>query len=214
MIVCHAPTVTLVVEGLVDQAVLNRVLADCGVEADRIFGGNGKAWIRKHLKAYNKAAAFHPWLIVVDLDDEHDCAPLLRSEWLPRPASKMLFRVAVREIESWILADRKRLARFLKVAEAAVPSNPDSLPDPKQAMAQLASASKNRRIREDMAPRPGSGRVVGPGYSGRLIEFVRRHWLPDAAAQSSDSLLRCIQSVRSVTVEQTQTSKRSAGGET
>lgn len=206
-------TLTLVVEGLVDQAVMNRLLLVCRVPVDRIYGGYGKGWIRKHLPAYNQAARHHPWLVVVDLDNDHECAPFLLSEWLPQPAPKMLFRVAVREIESWLLADRKRIAKFLKVPATALPSDPDSLPDPKKAMVQLASASKSRRIREDMAPRQGSGRDVGPGYSACLIEFVRKHWLPNTAAQSSDSLLRCIRSVRAIRGADEDGSTHNAGGE-
>ncbi|MEO8481610.1 MAG: hypothetical protein ABI634_05320 [Acidobacteriota bacterium] len=47
-----------------------------------------------------------------------------------------------------------------------------------------------------MLPRAGSGRDVGPGYSGRLIEFVNdveRGWRVDVAAARSRSLQRCLE---------------------
>jgi hypothetical protein len=34
------------------------------------------------------------------------------ADWLPQPAQLMCFRVAVRELESWLLADAEALAAF------------------------------------------------------------------------------------------------------
>jgi hypothetical protein len=110
----------------------------------------------------------------------------------------MCFRVAVREIEAWLLADRERLAAFLGVKSARLPANPEEEPDPKRIIVELAQQSRRREIREDMAPRPGSGRQIGPAYSSRLIEFVSGSggWRPEVAARSSDSLRRCLSCLR------------------
>jgi hypothetical protein len=80
-----------------------------------------------------------------------------------------------------------------------VPGPPETLPDPKRVLIELASRSRRREIREDMVPRLGSGRVVGPAYTSRLIEFVtdrRGGWRPGIAARSADSLARCIRRLR------------------
>ena len=74
----------------------------------------------------------------------------------------------------------------------------DSEADPKQTVVNTAIHSKRRSIREDMVPREGSGRRVGPGYSARLIEFVAdtdKGWRPQVAAEGSESLRRCVQSL-------------------
>ena len=42
-----------------------------------------------------------------------------------------------------------------------------------------------------MVPRPGSGRLVGPAYASRLIEYAEAHWRPEVAGQCTDSLRRC-----------------------
>jgi hypothetical protein len=107
----------------------------------------------------------------------------------------MCFRVVVREVEAWLLADRERLASFLGVPISRVPRDPESVDDPKGQMVALARRSLRRDIREDMVPRPQSRREVGPAYSSRLIEFaddVVDGWRPLVAAKSSDSLHRCI----------------------
>src|SRR5688500_2451144 len=101
----------------------------------------------------------------------------------------------VREVEAWLLADQDHLAAFLGVARSRVPANPEGLADPKRAMVDLARRSRRRDIQEDMVPRPNSGRIVGPGYTARMIEFITDRqggWRPDVAAGSSDSLRRCL----------------------
>jgi len=131
----------------------------------------------------------------VDLNHEVGCAPDLRLQWLPAPARFMCFRVAVRETEAWLLADRERIARFLGVAIARVPRDPEALDDPKQTVVNLASRSRRRAIREEMVARPGSRRAVGPAYTSRLIEFATdpsAGWRPAVAAGNSDSLSSCL----------------------
>jgi hypothetical protein len=103
----------------------------------------------------------------------------------------MCFRIAVRTIEAWLLADNQSIARFLSVAVSHVPSFPEMLDDPKQFMVDLAQRSRRRDIRESMVPRPGSGRKVGPLYTSQLIEFVQTKWKPETAAHKSNSLRRC-----------------------
>jgi hypothetical protein len=139
--------------------------------------------------------------VLVDLNCDADCAPILRGEWLPRVARLMCFRVAVREIEAWLLADRERFARFLGVPVARIPFEPETVADPKRFVVDLARRSNKREIREDLVPRPGSGRVVGPGYTSQLSDFVQRVWRPEAAAETADSLRRALDCLRRVVRE-------------
>src|SRR4029077_20319304 len=97
------------------------------------------------------------------------------------------------------------LARFLSVNTSRVPQNPESVDFPKNTVIELARQSRRREIREDMVPRPGSGRAVGPAYTARLIEFVigmSTGWRPEVAAQYSESLnrsLRCLHRIKAGT---------------
>ncbi|RLF63060.1 MAG: hypothetical protein DRN33_04790, partial [Thermoplasmata archaeon] len=109
------------VEGIVDEAVVKRMIDFVGGTPGRVFGKEGKPLLRKKIEGYNNAARRSPWVVLVDLDHDEECAPLLRNEWLPQPASKMCFRIAVREVEAWLLADRKGIASFLGVSQSAVP---------------------------------------------------------------------------------------------
>ena len=186
------------VEGLIDEAVVRRLAKHVGMEVGPVHGKNGKGHLRQRIAGYNNAARISPWIVLVDLNRDAECAPPLRDAWLHQPATNMCFRVAVREVESWLLADRGRLARFLRVPISRVPTTPEAIEDPKRALVELAARSRRRDIREDMVPRPGSGRTVGPAYASRLIEFVGTHWNPEVAAGSSDSLRRCLLRLREI----------------
>ena len=183
-------------EGDLDEVVLRRLGEHTGICVGSVYGKKGKRDLQGKIAKYNQAAQFSPWVVLVDLDGEFECAPSLRARWLPSPARHMCFRVAVREVESWLLADRESIARFLSIGQQKVPSSVDDLDDPKQTLIDLARASRRSAIREDMAPRQGSGASVGPAYTSRMTECVRAQgeprWRPDLAAEVSPSLSRCI----------------------
>jgi hypothetical protein len=185
------------VEGIVDEAVLRALLRHVNILAGSVYGKKGRDHLHKQINGYNNAARFSPWLVIVDLN-HNECAPSMRASWLPNPASRMCFRIAVREIEAWLLADRNSLARFLSVPLRRMPQQPDQLDDPKGALVDLARLSRRRDIRTDMVPTTGSHRVVGPAYPSRLIEFAEERWDVTAATQVSDSLARCIASLRTL----------------
>jgi hypothetical protein len=180
------------VEGDLDEAVLRRAAQHVGADLSHVYGREGKPRLRASIAGYNNAARHGPRAVLVDLDDDHDCAVLLRREWLPSQAPLMCFRVAARQVESWLLAHREGIAGFLGVSRSVVPQNPDALPNAKRAMVHLAERSNRREIRETLPPAPGSGRSVGVLYNARLRVFVEQRWQPELAAQRSDSLRRCL----------------------
>lgn len=185
---------TAAVEGPVDEVAVRRVAASVGVEVATVYVTNGKGNLVRRLPGFNEAARYAPWLVVVDLNGT-DCAPELLAEILPAPAGLMTCRIAVRAIEAWLMGDSDRLASFLAIAASHLPVDPDAVADPKQTLVTAAARSRRRAIREDMAPRPGSGRSVGPNYAGRLIEFMTDEsagWRPHVAASRSDSLARTL----------------------
>lgn len=116
----------------------------------------------------------------------------------------MCFRVVVRTVEAWLLADRERIARFLRVSPARIPTDPESIADPKNKLVQVAACSRSRDIREDLVPRPGSKKQVGPAYTSRLIEFIldsESGWRPRVAPNSADSLRRTLACLERLKVE-------------
>ena len=183
-------TFSATVEGPTDEAVLRRVAEHLGAPLGPVYGRHGKPALLEHLRSYNHAAQHRPWIVLVDLDQDAECAPPARDMWLPDPARNMCFRIAVRKVESWLLADRETLGEFLGVAVAHIPGRPETLPDPKQAMVNLARRSRRRAVKLDMVPRPEGGRSEGPAYTSRLMEYAQGPWRPEVAAQHADSLQR------------------------
>ena len=187
------------VEGTLDEVVLHRLAADSGIHIGAVYGKSGKPHLRDRIDGYNRAARISPWIVLVDLDNEYECAPSLCAAWLPAPSEHMILRVATRAVESWLLADRSGIAAFLSVTVSRVPRIVDDLDNPKKTVIDLARRSRSRAIREDMVPRPGSGASEGPAYTSRMSEFVGRQgrgrWQPSAAAQVSPSLSRCIRAL-------------------
>lgn len=56
------------------------------------------------MKGFNFAARLTPFLVLADLD-RIECAPKLIRDWLPvEKHPNPVFRVAVREVESWVQA--------------------------------------------------------------------------------------------------------------
>ncbi|HWP60972.1 MAG TPA: hypothetical protein VNL14_23955 [Candidatus Acidoferrales bacterium] len=188
--------ISAAVEGPTDEAVAVRLIHHVGAEAGVVYGKQGKPHLRERVSGYNRAARHAPWLVLVDLDRDADCAPPLRTAWLPDPAPRLCFRVAVRAIEAWLLADAETIADFLGVARSKVPALPETLDHPRTALVNLARTSRRKDIRQDMAPREGSGRPVGPAYTSRLIEYAGKHWRPTEAAKRADSLARAIRCLR------------------
>ncbi len=178
------------VEGPTDEAVLRRVVEHLGATLGPVYGKTGKATLLRQLSGYNQAARLRPWIVLVDLDRDAECAPPARAQWLPTPAAHMCLRIAVREVESWLLADRETLAVFLAVAHSRIPVHPEDLDNPKETLVNLARGSRRRDIRVDMVPRQQSGRSEGPAYASRLIEYAQGPWRPDVAMQHADSLQR------------------------
>ena len=184
------------VEGLVDEAVVRKLVALAGGRTGEVYGRNGKQALRLRISGYNNAARRSPWVVLVDLENEADCAPPLRDEWVPAPAPNLCFRVVVRAVEAWLMADGPTLARYLGVRLARIPEAPETVDNPKNSMVALARQSRRKDILQDMVPRERSGRRVGPAYTSRLIEYVQEHWRPDVAAARSESLQRAIGCLR------------------
>lgn len=191
-------TVTAAVEGPTDTPVVRKILAHVGLELGTVHGLNGKSRIDSQLVGYNSAARFTPWLVLRDLDQDAPCAPGLAAALLPRPASQMRFRIAVRSIEAWLIADAHAVAAFLRVRGNQVPSMPDALGDPKVAFVNIARHSRSRAIRDDIVPEQGVSGKVGPAYTARVIEFTNDHWRPSVASARSESLARCIAALQTL----------------
>ena len=190
-------TVQIAVEGILDAAVLRKVLESVGLECGAVYGQKGKGELLKRLQGYNQAARHAPWVVVLDLDQAYSCAPDLIQQHLPTPAHWMRLRVAVRAIESWLLADAEMLGAFLYVPKGKFPPDPDALDNPKRALLDLVRRfSRKPHVQEALLPQEGAS--VGMGYNPTLIEFVHARWRPDVALHRSESLQRAIRALETL----------------
>jgi hypothetical protein len=185
--------VTAAVEGPSDEAALRQIAGTLGVELGEVYGRNGKIQVVRSLGGYNYAAKHEPWIVLIDLDNE-DCVVSALNTWLPEPSGLMCLRVAVRELEAWLLADSERFSQYFSVSLALLPTAPDDLPDPKLALLNLVRRSRRSSIKFDMLPDPKLGQSIGPAYTARIIEFINAEdgWRAEIAAQRSPSLRRAI----------------------
>ena len=125
--------VNIVVEGITDQLVALRLLEYVRLPIGTVYGRRGKQHILKQLSGYNTAAMSRPWFVIVDLDNDANCVLQAIEAWFPKKIQEkgMCFRIAVREIESWLLADAVHLAEFLHVSPSRIPVDPDRETNPK-----------------------------------------------------------------------------------
>ena len=194
--------ITLVVEDSLSEAVVRVILEQSGRHyfVSHCYGQVGSGYIRNKIRGFNNAAKGTPFLVLTDLD-KSECPPGLIEEWLPEPKHpNLLFRIAVREVESWLLGHRSALSKFLGIQRGAIPhNNVDAIDNPKQLIINLARKSRYRSVREAIVPPFGSTAKVGPDYNGKLISFVKKHWKAPEAMCSSSSLKQSVQIIANFT---------------
>ncbi len=185
--------VSVVVEGDTDLPFVRKLVGSVGLRIGLEIDAAGKGNIGAEWAGYNAAAKGSPWFVLRDLDSDADCAPALLSalEYGKDDCSRwMRTRIAVREVESWLLADRDAVAEFFAVRASQVPDNPDSDPDPTRTLVNICRHSRKSVIKRGMVPRSGTGAAVGPLYESLVIQFGRENWDVTKALSRSDSLRR------------------------
>lgn len=186
----------IVGEGATEIAVAQRLLDLAQV--DRAHArpldkrGQGNFW--RDIGRYEVAA--RRGLCVFALADlEHARCPAEKfEEHLPgaKRSGTFSLRIAVRASEAWLLADVEGIARWLRVARAVVPRDPESLQSPKRELVLLARRSPVRWLRESLVPEPGSHAVVGREYLLSIMQYIAGPWDPWRAASASASLRRAL----------------------
>lgn len=187
--------INLAVEDDLSEIVMRTVLGhvDREYEVATVYGRGGFGYLKKTCPGWNAGAPYMPYLLLTDLDS-YPCPPALLNDWLKVPMNpNFVFRIAVKEVEAWLLADRGNMAKFLSVSDAIVPGNCDLIANPKRALVQLARRSRSRAIREGIPPRNGSTASQGGGYNSLLIPFVRDVWNIETARAASPSLNGAVQ---------------------
>ncbi|HET7794032.1 MAG TPA: hypothetical protein VFL64_11670 [Rhizobacter sp.] len=183
--------IALATEDALSESLGQRLLAELTPKLPEpmLLRKGGFGYLRSGMPKWRQLSQRQAVVILADLDDT-TCPAVLRADWLgglPCPEN-LLLRVAVREAESWLLADHEAM-RQLMGAKGALPRNPDALPDPKKFVLDLAQKAP-RDVRLDMVRASGAMSGQGIGYNARLTALVATTWSPERAAERSPSLGR------------------------
>ncbi len=192
--------VNALVEGQTDEIVARRLITDCGHEFGTCYGKRGASYILGRIKGFAAAAQYGPpLLILIDLMDSGlACARDLVPGLLRERPMFCLLRGVVRELESWLIADRQGIAAYLGVVPGRIPVSPEELPDPKGGLIDLARRCRKRTRRNAIVPALNASASTGPDYVGAIAEYVRDYWNPDRAAVAAPSLKRCLVRLREI----------------
>ena len=193
--------VNLAVEDVLSECVLKKILehVDRGFAVGRVFNNRGNSQLKKNVKGYNHAATSGtPFVVLTDLD-EQECPLRLIDDWFgSKPKHhNLIFRVAVREVEAWLLADRRGFARSLGLRYEMVPNAVETIEDPKRKLFEVVQQSRLRTVKDDILPSPGAH--IGRGYNSRLCSFVSDQWNIDVARSASESLDRAVRALERFT---------------
>ncbi len=195
-------TLYLVSENALSEDVMKRLVSHNCPARQFIFHSlikRGRGNIKKKFHSYNTPGNPLPFFVLVDLDTDR-CAPELIDNWTNRPLRQnLIFRVAEREVESWLLADTEGFCEFTGVPHDLVRgrvSNPDNLESPKETLISLVNRSRRRELKRDIVRESHTSFKQGPAYNTRLGEYVFRHWDVSRAAEKSSSLNRACNALR------------------
>ncbi|MBH1364776.1 hypothetical protein I5T79_10825 [Stenotrophomonas maltophilia] len=182
-------------DGLI-EAILRRVLVDLNYDMDAVIAicAGGRSKLQAKIPALIRSASGGlPVIICTDLDST-PCIVRMKNDWFPQGVPRnIVFSVATREADAWILAD-PGISKYL-ASSTAVPSDPESVQDPKSSLIEIAKRSRKRDIKEEMIVAKGAVARVGPGYNVVLANFVEFEWNIEVASQKCKGLRRLLQRV-------------------
>ncbi|MDR1873728.1 MAG: DUF4276 family protein [Synergistaceae bacterium] len=187
-------SLVLAVEDSLSESVGRKIATVTGwniIEQPRI--SNGKSKLQKNFSKYCQIAKREAVLLIVDMDRPSKACPCpvaLIEEWTGGNAIPpgMFFRIAVREVEAWLLADHEAMRNLLG-GQPKLSSDPDNMEDPKRELLNLLKRVK-KYVRDDVVRVSGSNLFQGVGYNAVLEKWVNDTWSPERAAQRSESLKR------------------------
>ncbi len=182
-------------EDVLSETVARKLLEERNLDTTRItfVGRKGAGHLKMNMRKYLEVARQQPVLVLTDLD-ETVCAPSLVNAWLGSSARhpRLLLRVAIREVEAWLMADRDGFAEFLSVPKARIERDVEAIADPKRHLLRLAERAPSR-LRRGLLPSRGAAAIQGFEYNPLLCEFVAVNWSSRRAAENSQSLSRLIE---------------------
>lgn len=158
------------------------------------LGKQGCGYLTTSLQKFNALANSHHVLVVLDLDNRQNSVDYRNAieEQIRNKNAKLKVIIPVREVESWLLADREGLSSFLCISKDKIDREPETLLDPKEKIINLARLSRDGNIKKGIPPKAGAAAKVGLSYNTLLSSFVREYWSIARALEISPSLRETI----------------------
>lgn len=188
------PSLVIAVEDELSGAVMSRLISFSGrnFTINRIFNARGNVRLKDGMIKFRAASRVLPHIVLTDLD-RCPCPPELIDNWNANQLPpQLLFRIAVREVEAWLMADRAGIAEFLHIDVSKVPHAPEAEEDPKRTLINLARKSRKRRLSQEIVPEAGSAAKIGPLYNTHFVDFVDSRWNIEQACLCAPSLDRTL----------------------
>jgi hypothetical protein len=189
------PYIHIATEDALSEAVGLKLISTflSGFDVGVMLRKNGNGYLKSKIASFCQMARHAPLLLITDLDNAN-CAPSLKASWLRNiiPPDDLIFRVAVREVEAWLLADHRTMRRLIGEQARRLPPDPESVLNPKELLLTLVARGAPRDVKRDLLVKRGSVASQGLGYNQRLCHHVNAAWNPQKAAERSDSLARLI----------------------
>lgn len=191
--------IAIATEDELSEAIVLRLIAELPGElrVTHCLGKRGSGYLSKKMDSWRQMATHQVMVVLTDLD-RANCLVEFRDKWLANTAlpNSLLFRIAVRESESWALADHEAMRALIGV-RGVLPVSPDELPDPKQVLLRLANGA-SRSVKAELLKTVDGNLYQGLGYNTCLSEWVGFVWSPQRAAERSPSLARARNRLREV----------------
>ncbi len=182
--------IAIATEDQLSEAIVLRLISE--IQTPHVIqhrlGKRGNGYLSSKMDSWHQMAQQQVMVVLTDLD-RANCLVEFRDQWLAHaPPENLVFRIAVREVESWALADHVGM-RALIGGKGVLPVAPDELADPKRVFLQFAKAAP-KKVRDDLLQARDGKLAQGLGYNARLSEWVSTEWNPQRAAERSPSLAR------------------------
>lgn len=183
--------ISIATEDILTEEAMVKVLSQKGgFDILHKLGKQGNGYLLSKLNNFNQLAITHKVLVVFDLDVKPSSVDFKKTlEGKVNNINENLnIVVSVREVESWLLADREGISKYFSVSKDKIDRDPDALFDPKEKIINLARQSKIGDIKRGLPPKVGAASKIGLSYNRILVSFIQEKWDFLNAINNSPSL--------------------------
>ena len=121
-------SIILAVEDELSEAISTKILNSFDIEIGTVLREGGNTYLRQKAPELNRSASGMDVFLLTDLNSSEDCPPGLIHSWIKGSINpRFFFRVAVMEVESWLMADRTGFASFLSIPIHRIPFPTDDI---------------------------------------------------------------------------------------